>query len=34
MVYAIRKVVGFILLVFTVGGVSIASIVHLIPPLF
>jgi hypothetical protein len=34
MAYAIKKTVGFILLVVTVGGVSVLSIINLIPPLF
>ncbi len=34
MAYALRKTVGFILLVVTVGGVSVLSIFNLLPPLF
>jgi hypothetical protein len=34
MAYALQKTVGFILLVVTVGGVSVLSIFHLFPPLF
>lgn len=33
MAYALKKIVGFILLLVTVGGVSMLSIFHLIPPL-
>lgn len=31
MVYTLKKTVGFILLLVTVGGVSILSVFHLIP---
>lgn len=34
MLYAVRKTVGFILLVVTVGGVSLLSVINLFPPLF
>jgi len=34
MAYALRKTVGFILLVVTIGGVSVLSILNLFPPLF
>lgn len=34
MAYALKKTVGFILLLVTISGVSITSIFHLFPPLF
>lgn len=34
MAYALRKTVGFILLVVTISGVSVLSIFNLFPPLF
>jgi hypothetical protein len=34
MVYTLKKTVGFILLLVTIGGVSLSSIWHLIPPIF
>jgi hypothetical protein len=34
MAYALKKTVGFILLLVTVGGVSMMSVAHLISPLF
>mgnify|MGYP000851165241 CR=1 FL=1 len=34
MAYTLKKTVGFILLVVTIGGVSVMSIFHMFPPLF
>lgn len=34
MTYTLKKTVGFILLLVTIGGVSIASVIHLILPIF
>lgn len=34
MAYALKKTIGFILLLITIGGVSALSVIHLFPPLF